>query len=143
VVHALVHDDARWWRSAGAAFGRGTVTKLSAPLCGVLAFGATLALPPARTQLRTGWPWLGALVALVLGAGSITGQMVHDWPLLAQMRIFRAQQLVHVAPRDYLIEQGGCWKVPCCSSAGACDGQWPGACGVRVTRSATRSAHAG
>jgi 4-amino-4-deoxy-L-arabinose transferase-like glycosyltransferase len=106
VVLAIVRDDARWWLLAGVAFGLGTLTKLSAPLYGVVAFVATLAVPTARAQLRTRWPWLAALIALAVGAASITGQVVHGWPFVAQMRVLRAQQLVHVRASDYLLEQG-------------------------------------
>lgn len=105
VVLALVHDAPRWWLLAGCMFGLGTLTKFSAPLYGALAFVATLLLPAGRRQLGTRWPWLAAVLALVVGSASVTGQVVHGWPFLAQMRVLRATQLAHVAPGDYLAGQ--------------------------------------
>ena len=106
VVLALVRDAPRWWLLAGVMFGLGTLTKLSAPLYGALAFAATLVVPAARAQLRTPWPWLGAATALVIGAATFAGQQAHGWPFLAQMAALRASQLVHVAPGAYLAGQG-------------------------------------
>lgn len=106
VLLALVRGEPRWWLAAGVMFGLGVLTKLSAPLYGVLAFGATLLVPAARRQLRTPWPWTAAVLALLVGSASLTGQVVHDWPFLAQMGVLRARQLVHVSPGTYLAEQG-------------------------------------
>ena len=105
VVLAIVRREPRWWLLAGMMFGLGTLTKFSAPLYGVLAFIATLVVPAARAQLRTRWPWLAAVLALVVGSASLTGQMVHGWPFFAQMRVLRAQQLARVTAGEYLIEQ--------------------------------------
>lgn len=85
VLHAVaVADDRpRLWLLAGLVAGVGLENKHSVAfvLGGVLA-GVALT-PVARPVLRTPWPWLGGVLALVLWLPNLVWQAAHDWPVLA------------------------------------------------------------
>jgi 4-amino-4-deoxy-L-arabinose transferase-like glycosyltransferase len=93
-----------WWLAVGAALGLGALTKFSVAFYAAGILVAVLATP-LRMQLRTPWPWAGALVAAVLAVPSITGQIVHGWPFLAQMRALQNSQLERVTATDFLVVQ--------------------------------------
>lgn len=106
VLLALLRGEPRWWLLTGAAFGLGLLTKLSAPVYGLLTFATALALPEGRRQLGTRWPWLAAALALLLGAPSVIGQQVNGWPFLAQLAVLREHQLSRVSLGEFLGGQG-------------------------------------
>ena len=72
----------RWWLAAGALAGLAMWNRLLVP---VLLLGVVLglALLGPRGPLRTRWPWLGGLVAVVVGAPNLAYQWLSDWPQLA------------------------------------------------------------
>lgn len=76
-------DDAppQRWLLIGALFGLGLWFKLSP---GLLALGllSGLALTPARSHLRSRWPWLGALLAAAIIAPHLLWQITAGWPVL-------------------------------------------------------------
>ena len=83
VTHALADDRPRLWLLAGVIAGIGLNNKTAVVflLLGVL---AGVALTPAtRPVLRTRWPWLGGLVALVLWVPNLLWQAAHGWPVFA------------------------------------------------------------
>lgn len=81
VVRSL-RDGGRGWLLVGLAAGIGLENKalpgvlLAALLVGVLAAGP-------RRALRSPWPWLGGLLALVLWAPNLVWQVAHGFPQLA------------------------------------------------------------
>lgn len=84
-VLALRPDaDQRLWLLAGAIAGIGLLNKhsvaflLAGLLVGVVA--------TRRDLLRTPWPWLGALVAVVIWSPNLVWQAQHDWPVLDMSR---------------------------------------------------------
>jgi 4-amino-4-deoxy-L-arabinose transferase-like glycosyltransferase len=81
VVLAL-RTSPQWWLAAGAVAGLATWNRLLVPL---VWFGVLLGLAVLgpRAPLRTRWPWLGAVVAAVVGAPNLVYQWQHDWPQLA------------------------------------------------------------
>ena len=74
-----------WWLVAGVVAGVATWNRWLVPL---VWFGVLLGLAVLgpRAPLRTRWPWLGALVAAVVGAPNLAYQWQHDWPQLAMGR---------------------------------------------------------
>lgn len=97
----LAGGDRRWWLVLGAAMGLGGMTKFSALLFG-LGAAAMVLLSPLRRELRTRWPWLALLTAVLLALPSITGQIRHGWPFFAQMRALQAGQLERVTAAAFL-----------------------------------------
>ena len=92
---------ARWWLLLAAAGGFGLLTKFT---IGFLAVGVAVGLlaTPLRRTLATPWPWLALVVAGVIGAPSVAGQVALDWPVLGQMRELRDVQLDRVGPLAFL-----------------------------------------
>ena len=68
-----------WWLAAGVAGGFALLSKYTAPF---LAAGALLWLclsPRERRWLRSPWPYLGAVLSLVMFAPVIVWNAAHDW----------------------------------------------------------------
>ena len=73
--------DARWWLALGLLLGVALENKLSTLWLGAgLAVG--LVVSPARTWLRTRWPWLAGGIAIAGLAPYIAWQVANDWPTL-------------------------------------------------------------
>lgn len=83
VGQALVDDRPRLWLLAGVIAGIGLNNKHSVVFCllGILA-GVSLTRA-TRPVLRTPWPYLGGLVALLLWIPNLVWQAQHDWPVFA------------------------------------------------------------
>ena len=83
VGHALRDDRPQLWLLAGLLAGIGLNNKtavavlLFATLLGVLLVRGT------RWQLRTAYPWLGGLIALLLWLPNLVWQFRNGWPVLA------------------------------------------------------------
>jgi len=85
-----------WWIVLGAACGLGLLTKFSLLFFGA-ALVAALILAPQRRVLLTRWPWIAALIALVLGSPSVVGQLRLGFPVVGQMHTLQSSQLAHVS----------------------------------------------
>ena len=94
----------RWWLTLGVVAGVGLLTKFSIAFFAVGA-AAGVVLSPLRSSLRTGWPWIAALVALLLGSPSIAGQVALDFPVLGQMHDLHTTQLQRIGAADFLSGQ--------------------------------------
>jgi 4-amino-4-deoxy-L-arabinose transferase-like glycosyltransferase len=94
----------RWWIVLGLAGGFGLLAKFSIAF---FAVGAAVGIifSARRVALLTPWPWVAALIALVIGSPSIIGQLVLDWPVTTQMQDLQASQLTVVTPSAFLTEQ--------------------------------------
>jgi hypothetical protein len=76
--------DQRLWLLAGAIAGVGLLNKHSVAFLLVGIFAGLVAT--RRDVLRTPWPWLGALVAVVIWSPNLVWQAQHDWPVLDMSR---------------------------------------------------------
>lgn len=94
----------RWWIALGIACGAGILVKFSIAIIGAAIGGAILVLPERR-WLATRWPAIAVLLALVIGAPSLVGQVHTGWPALVYERQLAAQQLVHVTVTGFLATQ--------------------------------------
>jgi 4-amino-4-deoxy-L-arabinose transferase-like glycosyltransferase len=82
VSTALLRDRPRWWLGAGVAAGLGLQDdNIVFLLLVVLAIGIFFSVH--RPVLRTWWPWLGSVIALVIWAPDLIWQATHGWPQLA------------------------------------------------------------
>lgn len=83
VVRFAKTDDGRWWLVAGAAAGLGLLSKYSALFLGAGAMLWLIASPRRRLVLTSVWPYLGAVLALVLFAPNILWNADHQWGTFA------------------------------------------------------------
>lgn len=97
-------DDAPWWILVGIAGGFGLLTKFSIGIVGVGVLIALVVLPERR-WLATRWPWIAALIALVIGSPSVVGQIRTGWPAILYARELGAVQLTHVTVSSFLGSQ--------------------------------------
>ncbi|WP_336921188.1 glycosyltransferase family 39 protein [Aquipuribacter sp. SD81] len=81
VTRALLREQPACWVWAGAVAGVALANKLLVVLLLVSLLAALVAVGP-RDALRTRWPWLGALAALVVGAPTVVYQLANGLPQL-------------------------------------------------------------
>jgi hypothetical protein len=80
VATALLRDRPRWWLGAGVAAGIGiedeylTLTLLAALVIGIVV------TPAHRAVLKTRWPWLGGVIALVIWLPNLVWQFANGLP---------------------------------------------------------------
>lgn len=94
----------RTWLKFGAVVGVAFLTKHSSLLPAALLAGATL-LSPARAHLRTRWPYLGALIALVIASPNLVWLIQHDWVTFEFYRISVPLKNIAQTPVEALIGQ--------------------------------------
>ncbi len=94
----------RWWVVLGLAGGLGLLTKFSIGFFALAALAAML-LTPQRRALATPWPWLAAIIALLVGSPSIIGQVRLDFPVVFYMRDLQAQQLQRITVSEFFLAQ--------------------------------------
>lgn len=94
----------RDWLLLGAALGLGLLTKFSVAFVAVGVLVGIL-VTPLRRALRTPWPWVATLLALLVGAPSVVGQVRLGWPVVQQMADLRASQLARVGPGEFFAGQ--------------------------------------
>lgn len=99
VCTALLRNRPRWWLGAGVAAGIGledeylVVTLIAALIVGI-------ALTGQRDVLRTRWPWLGGVIALVIWAPNLAWQVANGWP---QATMAAALHQQNTSTGDYIV----------------------------------------
>jgi hypothetical protein len=83
VGHALRDDRPRLWLIAGLLSGLGLNNKTAVVVLLFAILIGVLLVPSCRAQLRTPYPWLGGLIAILLWLPNLIWQVMHDWPVLA------------------------------------------------------------
>jgi 4-amino-4-deoxy-L-arabinose transferase-like glycosyltransferase len=84
VVGYALHDDRpRLWLLAGLLAGVGLNNKTAIAVLLFAIFLGVLLVPATRWQLRTAYPWLGGLIALLLWLPNLIWQFQNGWPVLA------------------------------------------------------------
>jgi 4-amino-4-deoxy-L-arabinose transferase-like glycosyltransferase len=104
VIRIAEQTSPRLWIILGLVLGLGLLNKL-----GVLWLGLGLAvgiiLTPLRRQLLSPWPWLAALLAMVLFSPHLMWQMANDWPTVEFIRNATGLKMAPVAPWQFLWSQ--------------------------------------
>jgi uncharacterized protein YqgC (DUF456 family) len=95
---------ARAWLPFGLLMGVGLMNKHTTILFAG-AVGLALLLVPARRHLRTPWPWLGALAALLVFAPNIAWQHAHGWPSLEFYQNAQRLKNIPTSPLKVLADQ--------------------------------------
>jgi 4-amino-4-deoxy-L-arabinose transferase-like glycosyltransferase len=99
VAMALLRDRPRWWLGAGVAAGIGVedeyliLTLLAALVIGILVTSAH------RAVLKTRWPWLGGVIALVIWLPNLVWQFANGWPQLTMAAALHQQ---NTSTADYI-----------------------------------------
>src|SRR5687768_9973412 len=83
VGHALQDDRPRLWLLAGLLAGLGLNNKTAVAVLLFAIFVGVLLVPGCRAQLRTAYPWLGGVIAMLLWLPNLIWQVRNGWPLLA------------------------------------------------------------
>jgi len=72
-------QNGKWWLAAGAAAGLGLLSKFSALFLGAGTFFWLIADRRERHWLTSPWPYLGAILALVIFSPNLVWQSQHYW----------------------------------------------------------------
>jgi 4-amino-4-deoxy-L-arabinose transferase-like glycosyltransferase len=83
VGHALHDDRPRLWLVAGLLAGLGLNNKTAVVVLLFAILIGVLLVPGCRAQLRTPYPWLGGVIAILLWLPNLGWQFMHGWPVLA------------------------------------------------------------
>ena len=83
VGHALRDDRPQLWLLAGLLAGLGLNNKTAVAVLLFAILIGVLLVPSTRWQLRTAYPWLGGLIALLLWLPNLFWQFRNGWPVLA------------------------------------------------------------
>jgi 4-amino-4-deoxy-L-arabinose transferase-like glycosyltransferase len=79
LVRLVESDDARWWLAAGAFAGLSLLSKFTAVML-LPAVAAFMLVPEWRIRwLRSPYPWLAALIAVLLFLPVLIWNAEHDW----------------------------------------------------------------
>ena len=96
----------RTWIWLGVLIGVGLENKISVLwLAGALFVG--LLLTPARTHLRTRWPWIAAAIALVIFLPYVVWQLTHGLATLHFMKDAADEKLAYKSVGTFVGEQVG------------------------------------
>ena len=76
-------QNGKWWLAAGAAAGLGLLSKFSALFLGAGTFFWLLADRRERRWLASPWPYLGAILALLIFSPNLVWQSQHHWQTFA------------------------------------------------------------
>jgi len=105
LIRIVKGGDPRLWLGAGALAGLGLLNKHSTAFF-LAALGAGIVASRQRAMLRSGWPWAGAAVALLLCLPNVVWQAQHDFPTWEMLRnVQRTGKNVEVAPLEFMAQQ--------------------------------------
>jgi hypothetical protein len=83
VGYALCDDRPKLWLLAGLLAGLGLNNKTAVVVVLFAILIGVLLVPSTRSQLRTAYPWLGGVIAMVLWLPNLIWQFQNGWPVLA------------------------------------------------------------
>jgi hypothetical protein len=104
VVVTLVRQRPRLWLVAGVIAGVGLETKYTIAFL-LTAILVSLLVTPERRVLRTGWPWLGLGIAMLVLLPNVIWQAEHSWPSLEFFTSQNAKTASDTPPGTYLGQQ--------------------------------------
>ena len=93
--------DKKRWLLVGLVAGLGLLNKHTMLLWG-LGLGVGMLATPLRAQLKSPWPWLGAVVAFLIISPNLIWQAEHDWATVEFIRTMGATVLADI-PRPLFL----------------------------------------
>jgi hypothetical protein len=103
-VRLASEDRPRGWLALGVLLGLAALNKHTAAVYGVALFLGVLATPQRR-WLATRWPWLGALIALLVVLPNLWWQVREGWPSLEFYANAQSGKNLARAPLEMLAQQ--------------------------------------
>lgn len=100
----LKDEDPRWWWAIGAVAGVGFLNKYTLVFWAAALLLALLCTPQRRVLL-TRAPWMAVALALLIVSPNLWWQCRHDFPVVSHMRDLAKEQLSHVEPLNFLVDQ--------------------------------------
>jgi 4-amino-4-deoxy-L-arabinose transferase-like glycosyltransferase len=94
----------RWWLAIGATSGLGLMTRYTIAICAV-GFLAGVVATPLRRHLWTPWPWIAALLALLMFLPNLIWQVQHDFIYLDFVAHIHARDIRWHRTDGFWIEQ--------------------------------------
>ena len=104
VARLLRTGDRRLWLALGGLIGVGLETKYTIVAL-ILGLAAGTVLTPARRQLLTPWPWLGAAIAFAIFLPNLIWQAGHGWPSVEYTLNHKSAQSLDFSPLTFLAQQ--------------------------------------
>ncbi|ABD87208.1 glycosyltransferase family 39 protein [Rhodopseudomonas palustris] len=98
-----------WWLGVGAAVGAALLSKYTAMFFGPVILIWLVAVPQLRHWLRSPWPYLGGLIALLMFAPVIVWNADHQWVSFikqlgrARIESFRPGYLAELLPTQFAL----------------------------------------
>jgi hypothetical protein len=112
VVRIINRETPKRWLLLGLAAGLGAITKLIIIYTDV-AIVLSLLLTSKRKSFLTVWPWLAALIAVLICTPYLGWQFVHGWPLLSYFQHFALDPLrPHQQPVQFFMSLFFFWLNP-------------------------------
>jgi len=93
--------DKKRWLLVGLVAGLGLLNKHTMLLWG-FGVGVGMLVTPLRAHLKTPWPWLGAVVALLIASPNLRWQSEHDWATVEFIRVMGETVLADI-PRPLFL----------------------------------------
>lgn len=104
VLRLVNSGNPRWWLAIGVIFGLGLMTRYTIAICAVGLLAGVVATP-LRRHLLTPWPWLAALLALLLFLPNLIWQAQHDFIYLDFVAHIHARDIRWHRTDGFWIEQ--------------------------------------
>lgn len=104
VIRLIKRENLKTWLAIGAIAGLGVMTKPSMVFF-ILGIAIALLCTKHRRQYLTRWPWLGALVALLIILPALVWQLQNHFPIAQYWTGYTKDQAVHVNPLEFLLMQ--------------------------------------
>ncbi|KPK80834.1 MAG: hypothetical protein AMS27_16030 [Bacteroides sp. SM23_62_1] len=93
-----------YWIWIGIVAGLAFLNKYSVVFY-LAAFFVSIFITGLRRWLKTIYPYLSGLIALLVALPNLIWQHQHDWPVVNHMRELAETQLIHVTLNNFLLEQ--------------------------------------
>jgi hypothetical protein len=105
LLFRLIHTEKPvYWIWIGIAAGMAFLNKYSVVFY-MFAFLISIFLTPLRKWMKTPYPYICGVIALLIALPNLFWQYRHDWPVVSHMRELSETQLIHVRIDIFLYEQ--------------------------------------